>query len=112
MNKRRFLATATTTDAAAFLLASSAHATSLTPGGSVSPGVFGFNLGTETQIANTGVLSYSTNVSGNIEAGTYQARVFRSGAFLDFVYDFNENNTSNVALQSATMANFAGFTTD
>lgn len=114
MNKRTILTAATTTFAVTFLLASSAHATLLTPGAAQVPiTTFAGSLG--SLLADTGVQNYSTVVAGTptqTEKGTYEARVFQSGAFLNFVYDFTNSGRSNVSLQKATMANFAGFATD
>ena len=112
MNKRNFTIAASTTFAIALLVASPAHATVLNAGGSGIPTVFGFNLGTETLLADTGIQSYNTNVGGTIEKGSYEARVYRSGSFLDFVYDFNETASSTTAINTVTMANFGGFVTD
>ena len=112
MNFSKSLAAATSTVALALVMAGSAGATNIVAGGTVSPSVFGGNLGTETLLATTGVVNFSTTVGLTVEAGTYQASVYRSGSFLDFVYTFNENNSSNTAIQSATMANFGSYAAD
>ena len=114
MFKRNFLAAATTTIAVSMMMAGSAHATTLVPGGTVTPTVLS-NLDTligvvPTMLADTGVIGYS-NAS---ETGSYEARVYRdlTAGYLDFVYDVNETASTNSPIVSMSMGVWTGWGAD
>ncbi len=114
MFKRNFLAAATMTIAVTMMMASSAHATILAPGNTVTPTVLS-NLstligGAPTILADTGIIGYS-NAS---ETGTYEARVYKdvTAGYLDFVYDVNETASVNSPLVSMSMGIWTGWGSD
>lgn len=107
MNISKFLATGFC--AVALITASgSAQAAPLAVGTFATPDLFPSSLGMETLLA-----SVSGTYSNAQESGTYKAAVYRNASnTLDFVYDFNENNTPPMsALNTATMSMFDSFTT-
>jgi hypothetical protein len=85
------------------LLTSPAHANVITPGTSAAPDVFATNpLTTGTIIANTGLQTVSTNISGNSITGTAQNWVVSGyagnpfgAADLTFVYQVSLTGGSN-----------------
>ncbi len=93
-----------------FAMAPAAGANTVAPGGtttnlSANPGDFPVTLLTSISGTFAGVATGSPS-------GTYTASVFRnSNGFLDFVYHFNNTGNRDV-VDSVTMSNFAGFTTD
>jgi len=97
-------------------MASSAQATNLAAGATVTPTVLSNLTGyiTGSAIADTGIVAYNT-VSGSIvEKGSYEARVYKdaTAGWLDFVYDFNEITSSSTAIASATIGVWTGFGAD
>lgn len=95
---------------AVLALSSSAFATSLTPGGSV----------TASSLSVTGVTEISTTINGTITTGTFSA-TYATGVFsdtnnvycsgcLDFIYQFSNGGPDTI--ERATMTNFDSFLTN
>ncbi|MBL8211666.1 MAG: PEP-CTERM sorting domain-containing protein [Bryobacterales bacterium] len=96
------------------LSAGSLLATPIAPGGNIPAG--GVNsiaslFAGDLLLASTSGM-FNSAVAGDF-SGYYTASVYRnSSGTLDFVYSYNSDSNSRHSIQSVTMSNFAGFTTD
>ena len=94
------------------MLSAPAKADYIGPGGSGPPDVFSTSLG--TLLADTGVLSWTTNtMNGLAETQVYSdpSNVFCPGC-LDFIFAVSNGSTSDDTIQRVTDTSFKGFLTD
>jgi hypothetical protein len=96
------------------VIGGSAYATTVMPGGTVTPDIFTATNDVTKLASNTG--TWTTPSSGGVggATGTFTDAVYATSipGLLDFVYQFSNSSTSHNSITSTSAFSFAGFSAD